>query len=64
MAILTDFFDASGTDRRQPVFGIAGYVGRAEKWNRFNNDWRSVLAEFDLPSFHLTDFINGKNRFY
>jgi hypothetical protein len=64
MAMLTGYFDASGATKVQKVFGIAGYISTVDKWVAFETQWRKVLEEFNLPAFHLTDFINGKNRYY
>jgi len=64
MVMLAGYFDASGADKVQKVFGLAGYVAKVDKWVSFDTEWKKALIEFNLPYFHLTDFINGKDRYY
>src|SRR5665213_561253 len=52
---LTAFIDESGKSE-EPVFVMAGYIGRAEEWAAFNDEWRTVLDKPPrLDSFHMTE---------
>ncbi len=52
---LTVYVDESGTDG-PPVFVMAGFIARAEQWEAFNNEWKSVLEEPPaLEAFHMAE---------
>jgi hypothetical protein len=56
------YFDASGG---QSLVGkvVAGYVGRVEQWEKFDFDWRMVLAHDNVPNFHMQEFAHFKGPF-
>lgn len=56
--VFTAFFDASGTKRAR-VLTVAGFVSRASKWTRFEEEWKAILSPFGLTSFHMTDFVSS-----
>jgi hypothetical protein len=60
---LLGFFDA-GFQPQTRVYYIAGYVGTPDHWKVFNRKWRAFLRRNNLPHFHMTDYIAGKNRYY
>jgi hypothetical protein len=59
-------FDESGTHGGSRVLSVAGYVGEKEQWERFADEWASVLRDAGLPAgkpFHATDFENRLGDF-
>ena len=44
MGTLKAFVDDSGSGGDSPWFVLAGYVGTVEGWDRFDSQWKSVLA--------------------
>lgn len=46
------YFDESGTHARSPFLCVAGYLFEASNGRNFDADWRSMLADFNLPFFH------------
>jgi hypothetical protein len=41
--MLQAYIDDSGWDGKSPVFVLAGYIANAEQWERFSDDWQTVL---------------------
>jgi hypothetical protein len=39
---------------------MAGYIGCADQWERFDEEWSGVLSNYGLREFHMVDF---KSRF-
>lgn len=60
VAVLTGFFDESGTHANQntyaPTLTVAGYVSRYAQWVKFSHEWKGVLDEAGIPFFHMKDF--------
>lgn len=56
------YFDASGglSDSAKVV---AGYIARVEDWERFDADWRLVLANANVPYFHMKEFAHFKGPY-
>lgn len=62
MTNFSAYFDASGTvDSR--VLTVAGFVSTVRKWERFAQEWNSVLAREEIRIFHMTDFVSDKGEF-
>lgn len=47
-----------GTTGPSSYYVIAGYLGKVEQWQRFDIEWKGVLARYQLKRFHLADFVN------
>jgi len=58
VAVFTAYFDASGSDSSR-VMTVAGFVSSAQKWGRFEKDWKSFLPP-TVSMFHMTDFVTAK----
>ncbi len=61
---VTSYFDASGRDEHAVII-VAGYISTVAKWDRFDRDWRKVIArkEFDVPYFHMMKFAHSVGVF-
>lgn len=56
-----------------PVAGVAAYVSGFDRWLKLEEEWRGILAKFEVPLdgkpehlepfFHTTDFIARKKQF-
>ena len=60
----TAFFDA--TYQRTPQGGhtvVAGYLSTVEQWEYWETNWKLVLAEFDVPYFHMNEFLGYREAF-
>jgi hypothetical protein len=58
------FIDESGIDGSGPVLVFAGYIGKAENWARFSNEWQAVLdREPQIPVFRMHDAAARKGAF-
>lgn len=42
---------------------MGGYVGTAENWHQFDQDWSRILAESGLPYIHAKDLKQGSGPF-
>lgn len=50
------FIDESGIDGSGPVVVFAGYIGKAEDWAQFSDEWQAVLdKEPMIPIFKMHD---------
>ena len=63
--MLTACFDASGNyqDPKQPFFVVAGFISRADRWIKFDEEWRKRLASDGLSYFHAVDFAASQKEF-
>jgi hypothetical protein len=68
MALLQAYFDESGTHEGgaqgpSPFVVVAGYVGLAEQWGKFQEEWMATLQKRGLHEFHMSEFIAGRGPF-
>lgn len=57
MAFLDFYVDESGHSSTHPVVVVAGFLGSADAWVGFRDNWNAILAEHGVtPPFHMTDF--------
>jgi hypothetical protein len=58
MAVLKAYFDDSGDedDPQEKAASLAGYVATAENWQYFEEEWRKVLKDHDVPYLHMKEF--------
>jgi len=65
MCALKGYFDESGddSDPQHSALSIAGYLGPAERWPGFDEEWRRVLREFDAPYLHMKELQNRRGAF-
>ena len=58
--MLQAYVDESGTHDGSRHYIVAGYVGAADEWGKFNEEWADVLNDYGLKEFHMVEF---KSRF-
>jgi hypothetical protein len=51
------YLDASGNSDEKAVT-VAGFVSTVAKWEAFAPAWKSILAEWGVPKFRMTEFAN------
>jgi hypothetical protein len=56
------YFDAS---RNNPVTVevVSGWVAMVGGWERFETDWRILLAQYEIPYFHMKEFAHSTGPF-
>jgi hypothetical protein len=59
---LYSYADESGLEGNPPYCLLAGYIASPNQWNLFNHEWKEVLREFGVSSFHAKDFFPFKAR--
>ncbi len=59
------YFDESGHPGDPNVHGfvVGGCVARVESWRTFDQEWSSVLGDFNLRWFHMRDFAHRRGPF-
>jgi hypothetical protein len=66
LALLTAYFDESGTHAGSPALVIAGYVASAEVWSEVEAQWREVLEPYKergLFTFHTAEAVAQQKQF-
>lgn len=53
--IVTAYLDESCTHNESEIFVVAGYVGHAAQWRKFDKKWKRLLAKYELPYFHAKE---------
>lgn len=48
------YFDESG-GADHGFITVCGWVASVERWRQFESDWKAMLAQFDVPYFHLKE---------
>jgi len=56
LAMVTIYFDDSGTHAQSSVAIAAAYVGSVEQWKFFERDWKDANAAEHFGVFHMADF--------
>jgi uncharacterized protein DUF3800 len=59
------YLDESGIHDDSAICVIAGYFGGRGQWRKFEEDWKALLAEFDVPiaQFHSNKLLKRKGFF-
>jgi hypothetical protein len=63
---LTIYADESGTHDETglhlgaEVATVGGFLARAEHWERFTEKWVEVLDRYQVPAFHMTEFVDER----
>src|ERR1700731_1572326 len=62
---LKAFFDESGNHKGAAFFALTGFIGRPERWEKFDDEWRDALntAKPRIKDFHAKKFFpSGRKR--
>ncbi len=62
-AMLSAYFDESGTHDDSKVFVVAGLIAPVEKWERLSESWTKTLRREGLEHFHMVDCCHGVGLF-
>jgi hypothetical protein len=55
------YLDDGGHPNDQPALVVAGYVATDRQWQKFEPEWKSTLAKFNLgDAFHMTEFMGRR----
>ena len=57
------YFDESGTHDGSDVVAVVGYLGTYESWNRWEEEWDSVMAHYAVTDFHMNKFEGRFDEF-
>lgn len=59
MAMITVYFDDSGTHRESDIAVAACFVSDVRRWGLYKTSWRQLLDEFGISEcgFHMADFV-------
>src|SRR5687767_4966322 len=57
------YFDETGDDPRDKIYVLAGWVGYENAWERFDADWRAVLAAHGVEYFKHNEAKALKKQF-
>lgn len=60
--MLTCYFDAS-YDSPISITVVSGWVASSAAWEQFDADWRILLAQYDIPYFHMREFAHSVGPF-
>jgi hypothetical protein len=61
-AMMTCYFDESGGVDLGWIFAC-GYAASVRQWERFEIDWKILLAKYDVPYFHMTECAHFEKHF-
>jgi len=56
-----DFGKSGGSDQIATV--VEGYLATVAQWERFDVDWKLLLAKEGLPYFHMKEFVACRGAF-
>ena len=57
------YCDESGTEGKAQVLVVAGLLAPANRWERFEADWKLILAAHRIDYFRAHDFYKRKKQF-
>lgn len=61
--MLYAFLDESGTHGTAHTLSVSGYISTLDQWEAFELEWKKSLTIYEVPFFHMTDFLAGKKQF-
>jgi hypothetical protein len=62
-AMLTAYFDDSGTSANEPVAVVAGYLSTVQMWQTFSERWSRLLSKNGLKQMRRADLENFAGEF-
>ncbi len=60
---LTAYFDESGTHDDSEIAGMAGFVGDAREWRKFEKRVKKLFARYRISAYHTIDVRRTKANF-
>jgi hypothetical protein len=66
MSDFNSYFDCSADDPakiKDPETVVAGYIANIDQWERWQFDWKLMLIKYDIPYFHMKEFIACNKAF-
>src|SRR5216683_1579048 len=65
MSMLTIYCDESGTDRKNRVAAVGGYIGQVVQWQRFEREWSKILNKpcYGVAMLHRSDLETWHGEF-
>jgi hypothetical protein len=60
--MFTCYFDESG-GADHGFITVCGWVASVERWQRFDVEWKSMLAAYDVPYFHLKELAHFRGPY-
>lgn len=63
LMLVETYFDESGTHEGAAALCVAGYIIERGQSERMADEWRAVLAKYNLPYFHMVDAAPGNGVF-
>jgi hypothetical protein len=65
VSLLTAYCDESGTDNKNRVAAVAGYIGQVSEWRRFEQDWAPILKKkpYRVKLMHRADLETWHGEF-
>jgi hypothetical protein len=61
--MITGYFDDSGTGANDSVVAVAGYVGSVSQWQKFDQEWGKLLAQYSVSKMHRAELESGYGEF-
>lgn len=62
-AMLSAYFDESGTHQGSPICVVAGLLASPLQWERLTASWAKTLAQAGVSDFHASDCVTGGGCF-
>ncbi len=63
LAMLRGYFDDTGTHKRSPLVGVAGFVGDIAAWTALETEWQVKLQGYGVPDFHAYHCAQNEGDF-
>jgi len=65
MSLLTVYCDESGTDAKNRVATVCGYIGQVSEWRKFEQDWLPILRKrpYRVKMMHRVDLETWHGEF-
>ncbi|MFZ3326515.1 MAG: hypothetical protein WA231_11725, partial [Methylocella sp.] len=63
LVIITAYFDESGTHRSSPVSMMAGHVGDARQWQKFEKRISKLFRRYHVDVFHAMEIKRSDKDF-